>query len=416
MTKAFGALIALSFSTFVYVTVESMPIGLLPLISRDLDVSPSAVGMLVTAYGFVVVASSVPLAALTRRWPQKWLLVALLAVLVGTTLVSALAGTYWVLLVARLFTALSQALFWSIVTPAAAALFSERLRGRVVSALSGGSSLAAVLGVPIGTWLGQQAGWQAAFLAMSVAGSVLLASVAVLLPVVPAGASSAERGTAPDTGRFCAVMGATALVVTGSFVAFTYITEYLTDINGFSPDAIGPLLFVRGIAGVIGVAIVGLVVDRGVWATMVVMVALQAVALALHYFSGDATSVAVVAVALGGLALAGWASALAVRVLQVAPGSSVLASAGTSTAFNVGITVGALLGGVLLPVVGVRSTALAGTLLTLGALALLLAEPTLSSARRATVRVDAAEIRVGAPETQNSSHAQVSTRAGGSGG
>ncbi|EXG79098.1 MFS transporter [Cryptosporangium arvum] len=384
MTKAISALIALSFSTFVYVTVESMPIGLMPLMSRDLDVSPSAVGMLVTAYGFVVVATSVPLAAVTRRWPPKRVLVVLLALLVVTTLVSALATAYWVLLGARLLTALSQALFWSIVTPTAAALFSERLRGRAVSALSGGSSLAAVLGVPIGAWLGQQAGWPIAFLAVSVLSLVLLVSVALLLPLSPASASSAARGTEPDAGRFWVIMGSTALVVTGSFVAFTYITEYLTDVNGFAPETIGPLLFVRGIAGVIGVAIVGLVVDRGVWPTMVAMVVLQAVALTLHYFSGDATSVAVVAVALGGLALTGWAAALGVRVLQVAPGASVLASAGTSTAFNLGITAGALLGGVLLPIVGVHSTALLGALLTLCALALLLAEPALSSARRSS--------------------------------
>ena len=386
MKKAYGALIALSFSTFTYVTVESMPIGLLPLIARDLDVSPSAVGMLVTGYGFVVVASSVPLAAVTRRWPPKWVLLALLAVLVGTTLVSALATTYWVLFVARLFTALSQALFWSIVTPTAAALFSERMRGRAVSMLSGGSSLAAVLGVPIGTWLGQQSGWQVAFFAMSGVSLLLLTSVALLLPAASAEGSSAAHGSSPDAGRFWVLIGTTALVVSGSFVAFTYITEYLTTVNGFSPDATGPLLFLRGVAGVVGVAIVGLVVHRGVWPTMVVMVVLQAVALALHYFSGDATSVAIVAVALGGLALAGLAAALGVRVLQVAPGASVLASAGTSSAFNVGITAGALLGGVLLPATGVRSTALAGTLLTLAALALLLAEPALSSTRRASAR------------------------------
>ncbi|GAA0264656.1 MFS transporter [Cryptosporangium japonicum] len=342
--------------------------------------------MLVTAYGLVVVTTSLPLAALTRRWPPKQVLVVLLGLLVVTTLVSALATAYWVLLGARLLTALSQALFWSIVTPTAAALFSERFRGRAISALSGGSSLAAVLGVPIGAWLGQQAGWSSAFLAVSVLSLLLLVLVALLLPLSPASATSAARGTEPDAGRFWVIIGATTLVVTGSFVAFTYITEYLTGVNGFAPETIGPLLFVRGLAGVIGVVIVGLVVDRGIWPTMLVMVVLQAVSLALHYVSGDVTSVAVVAVALGGLALSGWASALGVRVLQVAPGASVLASAGTATAFNLGITAGALLGGVFLPLVGVRSTALIGTLLTLGALGLLLAEPALSSVRRSSVR------------------------------
>ena len=382
MMKAIAALLALSFSTFTYVTVETLPIGLLPLIADDLAVSPSAVGMLVTGYGLVVVAASIPLAALTQRWTPKWVLVALLALLVLTTLMSALATTYWVLLAARLLTALSQALFWSIVTPTAAALFPERVRGRAVSVLSGGSSLAAVLGAPVGTWLGQQSGWQVAFLAVSGFSLLLLAAVAVLLPATPAGASSAARGTSPDAGRFRVLLGTIALVVTGSFAAFTYISEFLTDVNGFSSEAIGPLLFVRGVAGLLGVVIVGLLVDRGPWPTMITMVVLQVVALGLHYFSGDVKSVAVVAVALGGLALAGMAAALGVRLMQVAPGTTVLASAGTSTAFNLGITAGALVGGVLLPAAGVRSTALAGAVLTVGALVLLLAEPALSSARR----------------------------------
>lgn len=383
MRKAAGALVALSFSTFTYVTVETMPIGLLPLISRGLDVSPSAVGMLVTGYGLVVVTSSVPLAALTRKLPPKRVLVVLLAVLVATTLVSALATTYWVLLGARLVTALSQALFWSIVTPTAAALFSGRHRGRSVSALSAGSSLAAVLGVPVGTWLGQQAGWQVAFLVVSCFSLLLLVGVAVLLPALSASESSAAPGSSPDAGRYRVLLAVTALGVTGAFASFTYVTEYLIDVNGFSPEAIGPLLFVRGVAGVLGVAVVGLVIDRGVRRTMVVSTVLQAVALALHYVSGDVRSLAVVAVALGGASLAGLATALGMRVLQVAPGSSLLASAGMSTAFNVGITAGALVGGVLLPAAGVRSTALAGTLLTLGALALLLIEPKLASGRRA---------------------------------
>ncbi|SHN06209.1 MFS transporter [Cryptosporangium aurantiacum] len=382
MAKALGALIALSLSTFTYVTVETLPIGLLPLIADDLGVSPSAVGMLVTGYGLVVVAASIPLTALTRRWPRKAVLIGLLVILVVTTLASALAGVYWVLLAARLLTALSQALFWSIVTPIAAPLFPARMQGRAMAVLSGGSSLAAVLGVPVGTWLGQQAGWQAAFLAASVLSLVLLASVAALVPSAPTGAASAARATSPDAGRFWALMVALTLAATGAFSAFTYISTYLTDVNGFASDAIGPLLFVRGIAGVVGVVLVGLLVDRNAWATMVGVVVLQVVALTLHYYSGDAQGVAIVSIALAGAALAGLAAVLGARILHLAPRGIDMASAATSTAFNVGITAGALVGGVLLPAFGVRSTVLAGGLMSLVALAVVLAEPLLATARR----------------------------------
>ncbi|TQS41865.1 MFS transporter [Cryptosporangium phraense] len=386
MTKAIAALVVLSTTTFMYVTTETLPIGLLPLIANDLGVSRSAVGLLVTGYGLVVVVASVPLTALTRRWNRKWLLTGLVGLLVVTTLMSALAGNYWVLLSARLITALGQALFWSIVTPTAFALFPAHVRGRAASALAGGSSLAAVLGVPIGTWLGQQAGWQVAFLAVCAFGIVLTVGVAMLLPTAPGGTEAASRGTEPDTGRFWVIILTTVLGVTGAFTAFTYISAFLTDVNGFSTEAIGPILFVRGIAGVVGVALVSLFIDRAIRATLTTVVALQGVGLALHYVSGDAQWLAIGSVALGGLAFSGMASVLGVRVLQVAPRSTELASASMSTGFNVGITAGALIGGLLLPTVGVRSTALVGVVLTFAALAVLLMEPYFSAAEESDVR------------------------------
>ena len=127
--KAVGALVALAVATFVYVTTETLPIGLLLLISADLGVSPSAAGLLVTWYGLVVVVASLPLTQLTRRVPRRLLLSGLLAVFVLATWVSAAASSYRMLLGARVVTAFSQGLFWSVVVPAAAALFSPRLCG-----------------------------------------------------------------------------------------------------------------------------------------------------------------------------------------------------------------------------------------------------------------------------------------------
>ena len=119
--KAIGALLALAVATFIYVTTETLPIGLLLLISADLGVSPSAAGLLVTWYGLVVVVASLPLTQLTRRVPRRLLLSGLLAVFVVATWVSAAAASYRMLLGARVVTALSQALFWSVVVPTAAA-------------------------------------------------------------------------------------------------------------------------------------------------------------------------------------------------------------------------------------------------------------------------------------------------------
>jgi predicted MFS family arabinose efflux permease len=381
--KAVAALVALSVSTFMYVTTEVLPIGLLPLIADDLHTTRSAVGLLVTGYGLVVVVASIPLTRLTRRVPRRSLLSGLLAVFVVATLASAVAPTYWLLLAARVLIALSQALFWSVITPAAGALFAAKVRGRALSVLYAGSSLAGVLGVPAGTWLGQQTGWRTAFFAISALGLLALVTVVALLPNVPAGQSDADRGSEPDAGRYRVLVVTTALAVTGAFTAFTYVSPFLTDVSGFDPSDTGILLLVRGIGGVAGVVLVGLLVDRNPWLTMLVAVAVQAVALALQYLLGAAQPAAAVTIAASGLTLAALSAALGARVLRVAPGSSDMASAGTSTAFNVGITAGALIGSILLPQAGARSTALAGALLTLAAFAAICAEPALSSARRA---------------------------------
>ncbi|WP_214400842.1 MFS transporter [Pseudonocardia lacus] len=374
-------LFALALSTFVFVTTETLPIGLLPLMASDLDVAQAAVGLLVTGYGLVVVVATIPLTRWTRRIRRRRLLAVLLGVSAVGTTVSALADAYPLLLASRLVVALSQALFWSTVTPTAAALVPAPARGRALSILYAGSSLAAVVGVPAGTWLGQVVDWRAAFLAVAALGLVPLLVVATLLPDTARGGGSADRGTDPDRGRYLALLASTALAVAGALTAFTYVSPFLVEVGGFALAAVGPLLLVRGVCGVLGVLAVGAVVDRNPWLTMTAVVGLQAVALGAQFLLGAVPVVAAAAVAVAGLSLSALTAVLGARVLAVAPDGTDMASAGMSTAFNVGIAGGALLGAALLPL-GVRGTALAGALLSLGALAVLLAEPRLSSARR----------------------------------
>jgi DHA1 family inner membrane transport protein len=369
-----GALAALSVSAFSYVTTETLPIGLLQLISRDLRASLSAVGLLVTCYGLVVVVASIPLTHLTRRIPRRLLLSGLLAVFVVATLVSAFAADYATLLGARIVTALSQALFWSIVVPTAAGLFSPRVRGRALAMVFAGGSLAAVLGVPAGTWLGQLAGWRTSFVALSAIGLLALLGLARLLPAERPDGSRASRGTTPDARRYWLLMAMTVLAVAGSFVMFTYVSPFLTDVARFPLAATGPLLFARGIAGIVGVLLGGPLVDRDPWIATVIPIVLQAAALLGLYLLGDRPVVAVALVALSGLAFAVMTTALGSRVLQLAPGDVDLAAAGCSTAVNVGITAGAFVGSLLLPAFGVRSTTLVGGVLSLAALAVVLAE------------------------------------------
>lgn len=165
---------ALMLAAFTFNTAENLPTGLLSLMAADLRVSPTAVGALVTGYGLTVAVVSLPAARLTRSVPRRYLLAGLLGLLAAASWVSALGSiSYALVLAARVGTALAQASFWVLMGPVAVGLFPPGRRGRVMGLLSVGGSLATVLGVPAGTWLGGRGGWHAPF---AVLGALALVS------------------------------------------------------------------------------------------------------------------------------------------------------------------------------------------------------------------------------------------------
>lgn len=260
-------------------------------------------------------------------------------------------------------TALAQALFWAVLAPVAVGLFSPAVRGRVIAVMSVGGSLATVLGVPAGTWLGQQGGWQAPFLALTGLGLVALVVIATLLPTSRPEDSHGAYGSAPHAGRFAIVLATIAISVTGMFAGFTYVERFLTEVTGFATATVSMLLFVFGLAAIIGVSAVGHLLDRFPHGSLVLTVGLQAVALTgIYMFAGDKATV-VGLLALLGCSAAPVFMATQARILQVTPGRTELGFAAHSAAFNLGIASGALVGGVALSAVGTRATFLVGVLL-----------------------------------------------------
>jgi DHA1 family inner membrane transport protein len=304
-----GALIALSVAAFAYVTSETLPIGLLGLISRGTDSSLSAVGLLVTWYGLIVVVATLPLTQLTRRVPRRHLLSGLLGVFVLASLGSALASGYDLLLATRVATALSQAVFWAVVVSSAAGMFPAKVRGRAVGLIFAGSSLAALLGVPAGTWLGQHFGWRVSFAALSGLGLLTMVAVASLLPTTKPCESETSVGTAPDTRRYWLTIAVVTLAATGSFVSFTYVTPFLTQLSGFSLGALSVILLIRGVAGTAGVAVGARMADWNPWAAIGAPVATQTLALFGLYFAGGRPVAGVILVSLAGLSLSAMTTA-----------------------------------------------------------------------------------------------------------
>ena len=367
-----AVLVALMLAAFTFNTAENLPIGLLELISESLRVPVSAVGLLVTGYGVAVAVSSLPLAHLMRAVPRRRVLTGLLAALVVSSLVAALATSYWLLLATRLLTALAQALFWAVMGPVAVGLFAPEVRGRVVGALSVAGSLALVLGVPAGTWLGRRSTWQVPVAMPAALGLVSLVTIAVLLPTSRPEKEPAAYGSSPDIRRFGIVLAAGTLSATGAFAGYTYIVKFLGDVSGFSPRAVSVLLVTFGLACLAGVSITGALLDRFPHSTLGAAVGTQAVGMLGLCAAGTDPVAAVVFLVLMGGALGPVFMTTQNAMLHCAPGRTDIALAANSGSYNAGIAAGAALGGLVLPLADVRGAFLAGGLLTVGACPVLL--------------------------------------------
>ena len=213
--RAWAALVALSLAAFAFITTELLPIGMLTLIAPDLDRSRSQVGLLVTGYAVVVVLGSIPLARLTQRIPRRGLLGVTMVVFAAANAVAALPRR------TRCWPAPAR----HRAHPGAVLVRRHGDRDRPLpcrgarpdgGAVLDRAALAPVLAVPLGTWLGQQAGWRTAFGALAGVGLAIAVAVFILLPSYPPAAGGAARGTAPDGRRFVLLLVATALASAAS--------------------------------------------------------------------------------------------------------------------------------------------------------------------------------------------------------
>ncbi len=345
-----GALAALSAAAFVYVTSETLPVGLLPQISSDLAVSEGRTGLLLTFYAIVAGATAIPFTAWTTHLPRHRLLVLVLAVFVLSQAAAALAPGFWWLVGARLVCALAHGLFWSILAPVAARLVPAGQEGRATAIVFVGNSLALVAGLPLGTLLGQLAGWRTAFVVVGAAGAVTLIAIWRLLPLLPgsddAGFSRLLVGRLAER-RLVTLYVVTLLVVVGQFAAYSYIAPIARAHGGFVGTGYGVLLLGYGAAGLVGILLVTRVVDVRPRLAFVVPTATIAVALSVLGVIGRNPVVTAFAVVAWGGAFTTLPVTLQGGVLRVAPAVSDVASAVYVVAFQIGIGGGAFVGGLL---------------------------------------------------------------------
>jgi len=295
-----------------------------------------------------------------------------MTVFVLASLASAAAPNFILLLASRTLTAVVHAVFWAVVTVTATELFPPSVRGRIIAAVYGAGSVATILGVPAGSWIGQQAGWRVAFVALGGIGLIALVTVAVFLPPAVTRKEHTSNASAPDTPRYVVLLLTIVLAMAGLSMAFTYTVPFLTEVSGFPTQAISLLLLLRGGAGVASVAIAANLADHHPKLATTAPVALLAASLIGMYLMGTVPLLAAVLMATSGMALFTMITTLTSELLTVAPGNLYIASAGGNAVFNAGTAAGAALGGPVLSALGIRSVVLAGGLLAATALAVLL--------------------------------------------
>lgn len=372
------ALFALTIAAYAIGTTEFVIVGLLPTVANDLAVTLPMAGLIVSVYALGVTFGAPILTALTGGMNRKSLMLGLMGLFVIGNGVAAISPTYEMLLVARVIAAFAHGVFFSVGATIAADLVPEDRRASAIAMMFMGLTVAIVTGVPLGTFIGQMFGWRATFWGVSLLGLISFVGIAALLP------ANLKRGEATTimeqvrvlgSSRLLIVYGMTALGYGGTFVAFTYLSAILQEISGFAESSVSLILIFYGVAIAIGNIVGGKLANRNPVRALSILFVLQAAVLVLFSFTAISPIAAIVTLgALGFLQFAN-VPGLQLYVVQLAkqhrPGGVDVASALNIAAFNLGIALGAWIGGqVVASSLGLGATPWIGAILVVGALGL----------------------------------------------
>ncbi|WP_271982698.1 MFS transporter [Pseudoclavibacter terrae] len=369
------ALFALALGGFGIGLTEFVIMGLLPEVAADFAVSESVAGYLISGYALAVAVGAIGLTVALTRLDRKKALVGLMVIFIAGNVLSALAPSYEVMMLGRIVAALSHGAFFGIGAVVAANLVPANRKAAAISLMFAGLTVANVLGVPIGTFIGQAAGWRSTFWVIASIGVVALVGMAVLIP------ASAGRGGGGGvlaefrifrSGQVWASMAITVLGYGGMFGAFSYIAFTLTGVSGFAASTVPWLLVLFGVGLFVGNIVGGRAADRNLGRTLLVLlVGLIVILVAFALLASSQVATLVLLVLMGGFGFA-TVPGLQMRIMNFAGDAPTLASGANIAAFNVGNAFGAWIGGLTIAAgLGYASPLWAGAAVTLAGLAAL---------------------------------------------
>ncbi len=363
----------LSACVFALGTSEFMIAGLLPEMAADLRVTIPEAGYLISAFAVGMIVGAPLMAVLTLRLPRRVTLVAALLVVAAGQAAGALAGTYGVMLTARVVTAVAMGAFWAVAAVVTVSSVGPGARARALAVLLAGLTVSNVAGIPLGTLVGQEFGWRASFWLVGALAAVGV--VGVLACVRNAAAGPVPRLSAEvaafRTGRLWVAFGTTALYQAAVVCLVSYIAPLLVDVTGLDAGWVPVVQLGFGVGSLVGVVIGGRIADAHPWSTLFGSLAGVVALLVLVGLFAAVPAVLVVLVLLLGVVAFVIAAPLNSRVFALAGAAPTLASAANTSAFNVGNSVGPALGGLVIAAgLGYTAPAWVGAGLALGAVGL----------------------------------------------
>jgi len=351
-TRLPASVYVIALTIFCLGTSEFMIAGLLPDLAADLDVSIPSAGSLISAFAVGMLVGAPVMALLTLRFPRRRTLLVACVVFAAAHLVGTFSTDYGLLLATRIVAAAACATFWAVGSVTAVSVAPAGSTAKALSVVLGGLTLANVLGVPAGTWIGERLGWQSAFAAVGVLTVLATVATALLVPETGGGTGavpmrdriSAELAVFRQS-RLWAALATTMTFQAAVFCAFSYFAPLLTDVAGLPSSRVPLVLLVFGVGTFVGITIGGRYADRNALLNVFVSLGAMSVSLvALAAVAGSSTLV-VAAVFVFGVASFSIASAINSRVFALATQAPTLAAAVNVSAFNVGNAVGPWIGG-----------------------------------------------------------------------
>lgn len=366
-------IVGLTFATFIFNTSEFIPIGLLTDIAADFSMTEAQAGMLISVYAWVVMLLSLPLMILTSKMEMRRLMLLLVGSFSLFQVMSFLSSGYWMLMASRIGVALSHCVFWAIVSPLAAKIVAPEHRDKALGLIVTGSSIAMILGMPIGRTIGLLIGWRMTFLCIGAFAFLTFLFLFAFLPKVPSdGAFPVRRLPELFGNRALDGLFLITLLYAGSYyTAYSYIEPFMKQVAGMSDGAVTAALMVFGAAGLFGSYLFSNYYAKNRRRFIIIILSGLTLSLAMFYPLSFCQPLLVALCILWGISGTAYNVSMQSEVINLTvrtPEATSVAMAIFSGIFNMGIGFGSYAGGLVCTHLSIRYIGFAGAAVTFAAL------------------------------------------------